>query len=170
RTAARVLAPGRCACWRRPSRTSGRAPSARRRGRRNAAGTGWSWPGSWPTSPRATGSSGPAAPANSPGGPGNWPPSAARPGSAATGSGRRDRTRRRADARADPFTELSDAERRVAALAAEGWTNRQIAKRLHVTTSTVEQHLTRVYRKLRINRRTDLPLDLAGIPPRDFLA
>ncbi|OLT36953.1 hypothetical protein BJF79_06065 [Actinomadura sp. CNU-125] len=65
---------------------------------------------------------------------------------------------------------MSDAERRVAALAAEGWTNRQIAKRLHVTTSTVEQHLTRVYRKLRINRRTDLPLDLAGIPPRDFLA
>ncbi|RSN50555.1 hypothetical protein DMH08_32520 [Actinomadura sp. WAC 06369] len=71
---------------------------------------------------------------------------------------------------ADPFTELSDAERRVAALAAEGWTNRQIAQRLHVTTSTVEQHLTRVYRKLRIHRRTDLPLDPAGIPPRDFLA
>ncbi|QFG21437.1 LuxR family transcriptional regulator [Actinomadura sp. WMMB 499] len=71
---------------------------------------------------------------------------------------------------ADRFTELSDAERRVAALAAEGWSNRQIAKRLHVTTSTVEQHLTRVYRKLRINRRTDLPLDLAGIPLRGFLA
>ncbi|MBE1530485.1 AAA family ATPase [Actinomadura algeriensis] len=70
----------------------------------------------------------------------------------------------------DPFTELSDAERRVASLAADGWTNRQIAKRLHVTTSTVEQHLTRVYRKLNINRRTDLPLDLAGLPPRDYLA
>jgi DNA-binding CsgD family transcriptional regulator len=48
----------------------------------------------------------------------------------------------------------------VAALAADGYTNRQIARRLNVTVSTVEQHLTRVYRKLRISRRTDLPLAL----------
>lgn len=53
--------------------------------------------------------------------------------------------------------ELSDAERRVASLAAEGNTNREIADRLHITVSTVEQHLTRVYRKLNINRRSDLP-------------
>jgi DNA-binding CsgD family transcriptional regulator len=58
------------------------------------------------------------------------------------------------------ITELSDAERRVAELAAQGHTNRQIAHRLYVTVSTVEQHLTKVYRKLRINRRTDLPLKL----------
>lgn len=57
-------------------------------------------------------------------------------------------------------TELSEAERRVAMLAAQGHTNRQIATLLYVTTSTVEQHLTRVYRKLRIKRRTDLPLRL----------
>jgi DNA-binding CsgD family transcriptional regulator len=50
---------------------------------------------------------------------------------------------------------LSEAEWRVAALAAEGMSNRQIAKQLFVTVSTVEQHLTRVYRKLRI-RRSDL--------------
>jgi DNA-binding CsgD family transcriptional regulator len=55
--------------------------------------------------------------------------------------------------------DLSDAERRVAALAAQGHTNRQIADRLYVTVSTVEQHLTRVYRKLNVNRRTDLPLE-----------
>jgi DNA-binding CsgD family transcriptional regulator len=52
---------------------------------------------------------------------------------------------------------LSEAERRVAALAARGCTNRQIATKLYITVSTVEQHLTRVYRKLRVNRRGDLP-------------
>ncbi|GAA2238854.1 LuxR family transcriptional regulator [Streptomyces amakusaensis] len=55
---------------------------------------------------------------------------------------------------------LSEAERRVAGLAAGGYTNRQIAHRLHITMSTVEQHLTRVYRKLDVSRRTDLPLHL----------
>lgn len=51
---------------------------------------------------------------------------------------------------------LSDAEHRVASLAGLGYTNREIAGRLHVTVSTVEQHLTRVYRKLQVSRRTDL--------------
>ncbi|MFG2004729.1 ATP-binding protein [Spirillospora sp. NPDC048911] len=55
-----------------------------------------------------------------------------------------------------PIGELSDAELRVAALAADGFTNRQIANRLFVTVSTVEQHLTRVYRKLDVSRRADL--------------
>jgi DNA-binding CsgD family transcriptional regulator len=52
--------------------------------------------------------------------------------------------------------ELSDAERRVAELAAAGHTNRQIADELFVTVSTVEQHLTKTYRKLRVSRRTQL--------------
>jgi DNA-binding CsgD family transcriptional regulator len=52
---------------------------------------------------------------------------------------------------------LSEAERRIAALAAHGYTNREIAGRLYVTVSTVEQHLTHAYRKLKVNRRTDLP-------------
>ncbi|GIJ26729.1 LuxR family transcriptional regulator [Micromonospora qiuiae] len=52
---------------------------------------------------------------------------------------------------------LSEAERRVAGLAARGHTNREIAQRLYLTVSTVEQHLTRVYRKLRVTRRTELP-------------
>jgi DNA-binding CsgD family transcriptional regulator len=56
---------------------------------------------------------------------------------------------------------LSDAERRVALLAALGHTNREISQRLVVTVSTVEQHLTRVYRKLGVNRRADL-LDRLG--------
>ncbi|WP_281273940.1 helix-turn-helix transcriptional regulator [Actinomadura pelletieri] len=59
-----------------------------------------------------------------------------------------------------PLTLLSDAELRVASLAAQGHTNREIASRLYITVSTVEQHLTQVYRKLRVTRRKDLPLEL----------
>ncbi|MER5772644.1 helix-turn-helix transcriptional regulator [Streptomyces sp. NPDC001985] len=58
--------------------------------------------------------------------------------------------------RRDRSGELTEAERRVAALAAHGHTNRQIAETLLVTVGTVEQHLTRVYRKLRVNRRAEL--------------
>ncbi|MBV1855115.1 helix-turn-helix transcriptional regulator [Catellatospora tritici] len=56
--------------------------------------------------------------------------------------------------------ELSSAERRVAALAAQGHTNREIAGKLFLTVSTVEQHLTRVYRKLNVAGRSDLTPDL----------
>ncbi|MFJ2708481.1 AAA family ATPase [Streptomyces sp. NPDC087428] len=62
--------------------------------------------------------------------------------------------------RSDLDTKLSDSERRVATLAASGYTNREISLKLHITVSTVEQHLTRVYRKLNITRRQDLPVDL----------
>ncbi|WP_082115400.1 helix-turn-helix domain-containing protein [Lentzea aerocolonigenes] len=58
--------------------------------------------------------------------------------------------------------ELSEAELKVAKLAARGHTNREIADRLFITASTVEQHLTRVYRKLNVKYRTDLPAGLAG--------
>ncbi|MFJ8649752.1 AAA family ATPase [Streptomyces sp. NPDC093546] len=52
---------------------------------------------------------------------------------------------------------LSEAELRVAVLAARGQTNRQISDALFITVSTVEQHLTRTYRKLNVRQRTDLP-------------
>ncbi|WP_198284289.1 helix-turn-helix transcriptional regulator [Saccharomonospora xinjiangensis] len=55
---------------------------------------------------------------------------------------------------------LSEAERRVAALAAMGHTNREIGRRLRITISTVEQHLTRIYRKLRVDSRAGLPIEL----------
>jgi DNA-binding CsgD family transcriptional regulator/tetratricopeptide (TPR) repeat protein len=71
-----------------------------------------------------------------------------------------------ADAVGDPggtdlYTRLSKAERRVATLASEGYSNRQIAGKLFITVSTVEQHLTRVYSKLNLKHRTDLP---PGVP------
>jgi DNA-binding CsgD family transcriptional regulator len=58
---------------------------------------------------------------------------------------------------------LSDAERRVAALAAVGLTNREIAGKLFITVSTVEQHLTSTYRKLNVSRRIDLPTALPAL-------
>ncbi|MCW2869482.1 AAA family ATPase [Actinacidiphila oryziradicis] len=60
----------------------------------------------------------------------------------------------------DATDELSDAERRVAELAAHGLTNREIARKLYITVSTVEQHLTRVYRKLGVRRRMELRYSL----------
>ena len=59
---------------------------------------------------------------------------------------------------------LSDAERRVAKFAAEGLTNREIAGRLYLTTSTVEQHLTRIYRKLGVSSRVQLLSRLRSQP------
>jgi DNA-binding CsgD family transcriptional regulator len=58
---------------------------------------------------------------------------------------------------------LSAAERRVFLLAASGQTNREIATKLYITVSTVEQHLTRIYRKLRVRGRKDLHAKVAAI-------
>ncbi|MER5362062.1 AAA family ATPase [Streptomyces sp. NPDC002785] len=55
---------------------------------------------------------------------------------------------------------LTLSERRIAALASLGYTNREISGKLHITVSTVEQHLTKVFRKLQVKRRTDLPAEL----------
>lgn len=56
----------------------------------------------------------------------------------------------------EPAKLLSEAEQRVALLAAQGDSNREIAEQLFITISTVEQHLTRIYRKLGVRRRTGL--------------
>jgi DNA-binding CsgD family transcriptional regulator len=62
--------------------------------------------------------------------------------------------------------ELSDAERKVASLASKGCTNREIAETLYVTMSTVEQHLTRVYKKLNLSGRNDLRSKLGSAVPQ----
>jgi DNA-binding CsgD family transcriptional regulator len=51
---------------------------------------------------------------------------------------------------------LTASERRVAELASEGFTNREVAQTLFVTARTVEGHLTHVFQKLNITARTDL--------------
>ena len=51
---------------------------------------------------------------------------------------------------------LTAGELRVARLAAEGLTNREIAQALFITTNTAKAHLGRIYRKLDITRRDQL--------------
>jgi DNA-binding CsgD family transcriptional regulator len=63
---------------------------------------------------------------------------------------------------------LTPSERRVAAMAAEGMGNREIAQALFVTLRTVEMHLSNAFRKLDISSRTQLvdalAEDRAGAP------
>lgn len=54
------------------------------------------------------------------------------------------------------WSSLSDMERRIAYLVSVGLTNRQIAKRVHLSAHTVNYHLRKVYRKLGINTRAEL--------------
>ena len=51
---------------------------------------------------------------------------------------------------------LTVSELRVARLAAEGQTNREIAQSLFITTKTASVHLSRAYRKLGVTRRAQL--------------
>jgi DNA-binding CsgD family transcriptional regulator len=55
---------------------------------------------------------------------------------------------------------LTSAERRVADLAADGLSNRQIAQHLFITQPTVETHLRHAFHKLGITSRAELPAQL----------
>jgi ATP/maltotriose-dependent transcriptional regulator MalT len=57
---------------------------------------------------------------------------------------------------------LTASERRVAELAGDGLTNREIAQALFVTMRTVEGHLTRVFAKLDLRSREELPASLGA--------
>ena len=51
---------------------------------------------------------------------------------------------------------LSNREREIANLAADGLTNQQIANKLYISPRTVETHLTKVFAKLGAESRTDV--------------
>jgi DNA-binding CsgD family transcriptional regulator len=57
---------------------------------------------------------------------------------------------------------LTPSERRVARMAAEGMSNKELAQALFVTVKAVEVHLSSVYRKLRISSRGQLAEALGG--------
>ncbi|MGW1269258.1 LuxR C-terminal-related transcriptional regulator, partial [Streptomyces sp. NPDC002491] len=67
----------------------------------------------------------------------------------------------------DTRFDLTPQERHVAMLAVSGSTNAEIATRLFVTTSTVEFHLSRVFRKLGITSRKQIGRKLSDDGPDD---
>ncbi|HEY3687291.1 MAG TPA: response regulator transcription factor [Streptosporangiaceae bacterium] len=64
-----------------------------------------------------------------------------------------ERLRRDAD-RADPLKGLTEHERRILELIGEGLTNRQIGERLYLAEKTVKNHVSTVFAKLGMQRRT----------------
>jgi DNA-binding NarL/FixJ family response regulator/energy-coupling factor transporter ATP-binding protein EcfA2 len=67
---------------------------------------------------------------------------------------------RRVSGRAPTHGALTPAESRIAALVAEGKTNREVAAALFLSERTVEGHLSRVYGKLGVRSRTELAREL----------
>ena len=63
---------------------------------------------------------------------------------------------RRISGRRPGSDELSETEQRVAALVADGRSNREIAAELYISVRTVESHLAHVYRKLGVRSRAQL--------------
>ncbi|MCT2592558.1 helix-turn-helix transcriptional regulator [Streptomyces sp. N2-109] len=59
---------------------------------------------------------------------------------------------------------LSAHESRISRMMLDGMTNRQMAACLGVSSRAVEQHITRIYRKLAISRRAQLAVALHGRP------
>jgi DNA-binding CsgD family transcriptional regulator len=57
---------------------------------------------------------------------------------------------------------LTASEHRIAELASQGLTNREIAQTLFITARTVEGHLTSVFRKLMLDSRDELPAALSS--------
>jgi DNA-binding CsgD family transcriptional regulator len=78
---------------------------------------------------------------------------------------------RRISGRRAPADDLTETEERVARLAAQGRTNKEIAGELYMGLSTVESHLSRVYQKLGVRRaelgaRLPVPEVREGSVPR----
>ncbi|MEZ0115986.1 DNA-binding CsgD family transcriptional regulator/energy-coupling factor transporter ATP-binding protein EcfA2 [Catenulispora sp. EB89] len=78
-------------------------------------------------------------------------------GTAGSGSGGGSGTDVGVGVGAGPLGMLSDREREIAALAAAGLRSREIAQRLFLSPRTVEAHLGRVYRRLGVSSRGELP-------------
>jgi DNA-binding NarL/FixJ family response regulator len=58
----------------------------------------------------------------------------------------------------DPLTSLTDRERDILSLVAEGLTNREIGDRLHLAEKTIKHYMTNVLQKLRVRSRVEAAL------------
>ena len=58
----------------------------------------------------------------------------------------------------DPLSELSERERKVLRLVAEGMTNREVGERIHLAEKTVKNHMTNILGKLRVRSRVEAAL------------
>jgi DNA-binding CsgD family transcriptional regulator len=63
--------------------------------------------------------------------------------------------------RAGAGVELSSRERQIANLVTAGRTNREIAERLHLSVKTVENHMSRIFRKLEVGSRAEVAAAIA---------
>ena len=77
---------------------------------------------------------------------------------------------RRISGRAPAPGALTPAEERIAALVAEGKTNREVAAALFLSERTVEGHLSHVFGKLGVRSRTELARELASRATQGFAA
>ena len=55
-----------------------------------------------------------------------------------------------------PFPELTDREREVLKLIAEGLNNSEIAAQLHITSKTVSNHISNIFSKLQVANRAQV--------------
>ena len=58
----------------------------------------------------------------------------------------------------DPLTRLTDREREILSLVAEGLTNREIGDRLHLAEKTIKHYMTNVLQKLHVRSRVEAAL------------
>lgn len=58
----------------------------------------------------------------------------------------------------DPLSELTEREREVLSLVAEGLTNREIGERVHLAEKTVKNHMTNILGKLHVRSRVEAAL------------
>ena len=59
---------------------------------------------------------------------------------------------------------LTETESRIAALVAQGQTNREVAAAMFVTENTVQTHVRHIFQKLGVRSRTELAARLLSVP------
>ncbi len=58
----------------------------------------------------------------------------------------------------EPHAQLSDSQCKILRLIAEGFSNREIASRVHLSENTVKSHIQEIFRKLQVRNRVEAAL------------